>query len=69
MIDIQENEKRVAELEQMIEESVNKEEYDEAEEYQNEIDNIQKENLEKLREELKDATDDIGNILSQDDEF
>lgn len=53
----------------MIEESVNKEEYDEAEEYQNEIDNIQKENLEKLREELKDATDDIGNILSQDDEF
>lgn len=38
--DIDQYEKRVAELEAQIEEAVNNEEYDQADEYQNEIDTI-----------------------------
>lgn len=66
--DIDACEQKINQLEANIEEAVAKEEYEQAEEYQNEIDNVLREQIYKLREELRDAQDDIDHILNRDDD-
>ena len=52
-------EKRLIHLEAQVEKAVAVEDYDLAEDYQLDIDAIKNEFLEKLRNELKEASDDI----------